>query len=373
MEFDAITIDTSIFERNGLKLEGGMLNQLKQFKSSHLCFVLSEIVKKEVHQHLIKKAKEAKDDIKKAIEKVNEQKVASENIINQIKNILKELPSDEDTANNRLKAFLIETDAQIIPADTIEINNLVAHYFESLPPFEETGKKKYEFPDAIALISLGKWAEENKLKILAVSKDKGWHKFADASNWIDIEDDLAVALDKLQKQIEKNNILHKFITDIASGGKPKLLDNIKHFINDVVTDASHYDVDATADFESIVGDLEIELNEISFLKKGGNYQSYLVQTGNNLSTSTMELTASVSASCDFAFVVRDSIDNDYIYIGDSLSKIESDLNVEILVTLEGDFSDLNNDFEITNIELVKLTKTLDFGHIGPDYRFSDSE
>lgn len=33
-DFQAIALDTSIFERNGLNLEGGLLFRLKQFKES---------------------------------------------------------------------------------------------------------------------------------------------------------------------------------------------------------------------------------------------------------------------------------------------------------------------------------------------------
>ena len=191
MEYDAITIDTSIFDGHGLNLEGGMLNKLTQFRDGHVCLVLSEIVIKEVHQHLTDKAKKAKDGFIKATKEASRQKVASDNIVKKINNFIEALPTAEDTAKNRLESFIEETNAEIILADTIEIKNLVARYFKFLPPFEETGKKKNEFPDAFALMSLENWAEDNQQKILAVAKDRGWQKFATDSNWIDIEDDLA--------------------------------------------------------------------------------------------------------------------------------------------------------------------------------------
>ena len=374
MEYDAITIDTSTFDGHGLNLEGGMLNQLTQFKHGHVCFVLSEIVVREVYKHLIDKAEVAKDSFTRAIKEVSKQKVASGDIAKKISKITESLPLAQDTAKNRLEFFIAETGAEIITADTIEIENLVTHYFKSLPPFDETGKKKYEFPDAIALMSLEKWAEENQQKILAVSKDKGWRKFAAASEWIDIEDDLAAALDKLQQQVKgASEFVDRFLTELDSGDKPELMENITSFINDVVTDSSYFYVEASAAFEYEVGDLELELKDISFMKNQDNYQSNLVQSGNDLIISSIALSVSVIAFCDFTFVVRDSIDKDYIYIGDCRSTTEADLNVEILVTLEGDFSNPVNNFKITEIELVDLTDTIDFGYVEVDYDSSEYE
>lgn len=372
MEYDAITIDTSIFDGHGLNLEGGMLNKLSQFRDGHVCLVLSEIVVREVHQHLTDKAKIAKDDFNRAIKEVSKQKVVSDNIVKKINNFIESLPSAEDVAKNRLESFIKETNAEVIPADTIEIKNLVTRYFKSLPPFEETGKKKNEFPDAIALISIEKWAEENQQKILAVAKDRGWHNFATDSNWIDIEDDLGSALNKLQQQVrDASEFINKFLTDLDSGLKPELMGNITNFINDVVTDSSNFVPEVSTDFEYIVRDLEIEPDEISFLKEGDNYQSKLVQTGNELIISSIVLSVSVIASCNFTFAVWDATNSEYIFIGNCYSTIEVDLHVEILVTLEGDFSNQGNYFEITKIELVDFTNTIDFGYIEPDHSFSE--
>lgn len=52
MKYDAITLDTSIFDRYDLALEAGMLKQMEQFQGGNSQFVLSEIVIREVHRHL---------------------------------------------------------------------------------------------------------------------------------------------------------------------------------------------------------------------------------------------------------------------------------------------------------------------------------
>ena len=50
--YDAITVDTNIFDEQQLNLEGGLLKQLYQFKDGSPKFVLSEIVVREVGRHL---------------------------------------------------------------------------------------------------------------------------------------------------------------------------------------------------------------------------------------------------------------------------------------------------------------------------------
>ena len=61
MDYDAVTLDTNIFDENRLNLEGGMLQQLSQFKQGLTQFVLSEIVIGEIHRHLTDQAQKAKD------------------------------------------------------------------------------------------------------------------------------------------------------------------------------------------------------------------------------------------------------------------------------------------------------------------------
>ena len=57
----------------------------------------------------------------------------------------------------------------------------------------------------------------------------------------------------------------------------------------------------------------------------------------------------------------------YRAIGEEVYITNEDLNAEILLTLEGDFSKQINDIEITKIELTNLG-TIDLGEIVPDLR-----
>ena len=51
-EYGAILVDTSIFDRNGLRLEKGLLGKMAQFKKSPIEFLLPDVIKNEVKSHL---------------------------------------------------------------------------------------------------------------------------------------------------------------------------------------------------------------------------------------------------------------------------------------------------------------------------------
>lgn len=70
----------------------------------------------------------------------------------------------KDAVKNRIERFQKETRLRFIRADRADMERLVNSYFKPLPPFESSGDKKNEFPNAIALLSLEKWAEENRKK-----------------------------------------------------------------------------------------------------------------------------------------------------------------------------------------------------------------
>lgn len=55
-EFNCITIDTNIFEKEGFNLEDGILANLKQFsRTKTISFVMSDIVLEEIKRHMIAK------------------------------------------------------------------------------------------------------------------------------------------------------------------------------------------------------------------------------------------------------------------------------------------------------------------------------
>lgn len=72
-------------------------------------------------------------------------------------------------------------------------------YFSAKPPF---ATKKSEFPDAIALQALERWAEEEDLQLLVVSKDGDWRQYCKDTPRLVVVDDLALALSYFHQNAE---------------------------------------------------------------------------------------------------------------------------------------------------------------------------
>ena len=59
--------------------------------------------------------------------------------------------------------------------------DVLSRYFSEAPPFGESDKRKHEFPDAFALLSLEALARDERKLMLCVAPDKGWQDFASQS------------------------------------------------------------------------------------------------------------------------------------------------------------------------------------------------
>jgi hypothetical protein len=72
--------------------------------------------------------------------------------------------------------------------------DVLSRYFSEAPPFGESDKRKHEFPDAFALLSLEALARDEGKLMLCVAPDKGWQDFASQSEHLVCVKDLEDAL-----------------------------------------------------------------------------------------------------------------------------------------------------------------------------------
>jgi hypothetical protein len=369
MDYDAVTLDTNIFDENRLNLEGGMLQQLLQFKQGLTQFVLSEIVIREIHRHLSDQAQKAKDALGSAIQKSAESGLLAGQAVADLQAVHAGLVAPREAAKARLARFLDGSGCEIIPANEADMKRLIAMYFEPGAPFEGTGKKKNEFPDAIALITLEDWAKNHNKKILAISADKGWAKFAETSDRIDIEPDLAAALQRLQDDADQaSEFVAGLLRSMDAGEESELLKELKTRIERQVGDLSPLaEGSASYYFESEL--THITFHEVQFLREDDGYDLYIVQIGKDKIVARIGVQIKAEAEAHFDFQIHD--EGDYIPMGDCDAQTEVEFDAGVLVTFEGDFSDSTPEFEITDVELVDAPDTVDFGNVGPDFSSDD--
>lgn len=371
-EFGAITLDTSIFDAQGLRLESGLLKQLEQFQDSSTRLILSEVVKEETLSHLIEKAKDAQKDIGKSLKQAREHWRVEDRDIEKIKEIVFGEHEAQEVVFERFRQFSELTSLEIVEAQNhVLVGDLIQKYFKARPPFSETGKKKNEFPDAIALMSLETWANKNQTKIIVVTADNDWKSFCKGSESLIAVDDFAGALGLFQLQ-DADDIC-KYLSEKYEKGelgnvKEAISSSLEYQMSDLeiypeVTSSYMYEQDST----------EVTLNGFEFkLFEPPNLIFRPVNFDDDSLVVESRLSVDVNIECSFSFSVYDSIDKDEVPLGSGSANIQTNLDVDILVSFVGSLDKIGAEVEVDDVEIeIKTFDSVDFGEIEPDWMGED--
>ena len=237
-----VTIDTNIFEANKFDFgaESTLSLLVKNVKNGKIKLVLSKIVICEVEKHiclyvddLFSKARKLR---KEYLEILPVQYLASIGMDKYI-----QLPDKENARKNAkdvFNKFLKDCNVEILDTVNVNAEEILDDYFAVRPPFENSDKKKNEFPDAfIAKEIQERFGSDNIVAI--ISQDNGFKnacknnanhmlfsslgEFFDALNKNDSEYKTACEqirnknvsiLQKIQKMIDENCIeVHGLTTD----------------------------------------------------------------------------------------------------------------------------------------------------------------
>ncbi len=367
MEYDAITIDSNIFDANGLNLESGLLHQLTQFKEGSAEFILSEIVVREVHRHLAEQARKVKEALGSAIKRSAQNGILDDNAHAALTAIYDKAVDPRSAARGRLQNFVNETGcARVVPAEEANMKKLIGMYFGPIAPFEDAKNKKYEFPDAIALITLEDWAKANGKKILAISKDGGWKKFAETSEWIDVQEDLPAALEMFQQHTENaRSTVAKLLAEMDSGNRTELWKELESRVADEVSELTPFpEASASYYYDANMVELNFVGLSLCYLEEDG-YDFHVVQIGKDKVVVRVAVCVTATATTNFQFSIRD--EGDRIGIGSADAETEVEFEAGALITFEGEFSRHPQEMRIGALELLDAIDSVDFGEVHPDY------
>jgi hypothetical protein len=370
-QFGAITLDTSIFDAQGLRLESGLLKQLEQFRYSSTRLILSEIVREETISHLTQKARDAQKEIEKSLKQAKEHWQVEDKDIEDIKKTIFAGDEAQEIASKRFSQFVEVTSLEIIEAqDYVRVGDLIQKYFQAKPPFSETGKKKNEFPDAIALMSLERWANNNQTKIIVVTSDNDWKNFCQGSERLVAIDDFAGALGLFQLQ-DADDIC-KYLSERYDKGE---LEDVKEAISNALeyrmSDINIYP-EASSDFRYEQESAEVTLNGFDFkLLEPPNLIFRPVSFDDDTLVVESKLSVDVNIECDFSFYVYDSIDKDDVRMGSNSASVQTNLDVDILVSFIGDLDKVGAEVEVDDVEIEITVPEVDFGMIAPDWMDGD--
>jgi hypothetical protein len=230
-----VFLDTQVFDSSNLNFDSTSFTELvKLAKAGYVKVFITEVTKSEVEAHIVEKLHEAANDLKR---------------FRTAQRILRNVPAcdhffkDFDDAAaaeevlGKFEEFLDHAEATVLELDGTEVKPIFDAYFQRKPPFGE-GKKKYEFPDAFAQHTLGKWCADKACEMYVVSADGDWqstevkgliplHKlqeFIDAAV-TDYDEDLSALaikryethIDKVKEAVTKAFRESGFITDDVDG------------------------------------------------------------------------------------------------------------------------------------------------------------
>ncbi|MEJ1968454.1 MAG: PIN domain-containing protein [Rhizomicrobium sp.] len=367
MDYDTLTFDTQVVETNGFHFDGGLLAQLKQFAKAPIEIVVSQIVAAEIARHLRDHIHTAKADVERA-----HKDAVRYGLKSATDKAFEQLPDPPALARKRLEDYLSAINATVLRPDELAMRDLVQAYFRSAPPFASAGKKKHEFPDAIALLSLEQWAKANKKRILAVSGDRDWAAFAEKSDAIDVVPQLSDALELLQKYADEAEVIvQRLLTEVESGANAALSAQFEEMLSDAVS-GDDVGAEGSSAYSFETEEVEVTLEHYEFDRDQGALEVQIVQAGRTVVTAEIGLRVLVTAQASFSLATYDSIDKDYVGLGTTtVRKDHEECDIRILVTFEGDFA--TDDIALTKVELIDGIGEINFGEIEIDYGDPDEK
>lgn len=250
-----VFVDTSIYEQKNFQFNTYALANLSKYIDSGAAYLLiTSSTVGEVQAHLKEKVEKAAAELKK---------VAKEAMI------LRNLPGtpwhgiftkfDKDEVykklNSDFQAFINRDNVELIRPDDVSIDSLLERYFAKLPPFAE-GKKRKEFPDAIALESINNISQKRGWHVYVISADGDMEKYcADKDNLVHLND-----IDEFVELLLRNDAAFeepvKLADEVYEGLQKSIIEQIRERLDDAEFYPDDYSDGEVVDRE--IHDVEIE-------------------------------------------------------------------------------------------------------------------
>ena len=364
-EIKAITLDTSVFEQKQNGLEYGLLRQMEQFNDSITTVVFSDVVLREVESHIRKAASESQTAMKAALKIVGNSWQVPKETRDATYEAFFSQSSPEEVAQKRVHEFVTRTGAEtVVAGETVDVHELVDRYFTPKPPFSDKEAKKSEFPDALALMSLERWANDNGETVLVVVRDGDWEAYCDTSERLVAINDLQEALTLFQPQTV-DHLCRKLVDQIRSDDPLGFVDAIEQAIYFNLESQFDFlpDADSSFHFEWDWPEVSLEFIGIHGFDDE-DFQLEAVTFTDDKLVVALKVDVHADIDCSFDFSTYDSIDKDYVPMGSGASSTSIDLEVDVLVTIVGPMPECE---EIEEVEIMKRSVDVDFGYIEPDW------
>ena len=368
LDYAALTLDSNVFISHGLNLERGLLGQLQQFSSGPVKLVISEVVIQEIRKHLLDTTKTSRSKLQSALKSSKAIFGLTETAASEFEASLWGKKTDTEVVDARIHAFVSTTGALIVPATGMDVNRLLSLYFKATPPFEGSGDKKAEFPDAIALLSLEQWAASEGIQLLAVSQDAGWISFAEKSSHIDAIKDLAEALTHFQPHNAATNIIEALQAQIVTHSESKIFKALNDFIVES-TNETEVNIEYSSALHAELDEAEVHhISHHFVLDKNDQPIVDLIRIEANWLSLRLRVTINYEVEAHFSMSVWDSMDRDYVSIGSASAATSDSYSCDVLLSLTGDFSKGIEHAVVGELGIDIRLRDADIGDVEPNMR-----
>lgn len=239
-----ISIDTSTIIANNYNFEqnGKYVELQKLAKDGYIRILITDIVAKEVEANIIKSTKGIEEKIKKFS---NDQRILKN--YPPLNDFFNQSHTESDITSSileKFKRFLKNGKVKVLSSKKVCDENIINAYFDGSAPFKPKGEiaeksndKRFEFPDAISLSTIEKWADKNKTKVFIVSNDDGWKEKCKDNKFListDLAQFIADAQENSKKYFEKKIKckIQKLIPEITKQLEEHYKDSGEFFIEE---------------------------------------------------------------------------------------------------------------------------------------------
>jgi len=374
LDYHALCVDTNILREAGYAFDRGLLAQLDQFAQSPVQVVISEIVAREMQQQLAALVAAARAALEKGLKDVQAEMLASEASAHRARRAVLTGEPDEQIAQRRLDQFYERCDAMVLPADTVSSREVLNRYFDREPPFATTGNKKHKFPDAYALMSVEKWAEEKNYKVIAVSRDQAWREFCDSSERLSHRSELGEALQLFQPPHAAARLLAELnACMVAAGADYGVAASIHESMKGSVEDGE-IGVQANSEFYWEADEVYAEYKDHVFrCITPEQVDMDLVRVTEQQVVIRLTATVTRDVHANFSLSMTDPIDKDELSVGSQSADVEQTFDSDVLISFEGDFAGGLAGVLVKSVELLDEIPTVEFGEIEMDWGRDDLE
>lgn len=360
------SIDTDVIQSHAYKFSAGALRALPLQRPAWLTIQQTEIIEREVHAHRMEPVSKVTKELNVAIAKL--QRLSGLNF-NPVSQQIKAFDSESVASHNfsrEFKAFVASLGGGVLPIAGPDLaRQMFDRYFQEAAPFE--ARKKSEFPDAAALLTLENYAKAIQKQGILISRDSGWADFAKHSDWLYC----VKSLDEFAALFKSNNPLATGVTAKVSAE----LANTASSLSTLVQAAVEYHVagaywNADDAWTGFCHRVEAEVDYAHYLGHSVDLTgigTWLVEHDPTICIIEVRATVQVSVDVSVEFFMYDTIDHEEINFGSQVISRDHEMDVDVFITLRGDLEHATVDLLDPSIELAGGEYDLEVGEVEPDF------